>query len=211
MKKFCLLSTVLLASSAYASTHYAYIGIDANYLNTQFKHKVVSRYYSPQVSETVNSSRDTGAWGLLAGYSWFFNRFNLAGELFYNDDNVVHRYYGRTTENINHFLYDFGATVIPGYQIVSELNLQAIIGFSEGYFQFHSTGRTNVTNNYSEPGFLIGAGLDYTISQHFHTQLRYEYTDYANKNNISGTEDYFDREGNAVTNRVILGLTYLFN
>ena len=100
---------------------------------------------------------------------------------------------------------------IPGLYITPKLNLQTIVGLSIGHLKYYSFGtRNNFLNIYYEPGFVVGGGIDYRLSSFLHAGLIYEYTKYHRKNNVSGNEGFYIRNGSTDTNRVMLTLSYFF-
>ena len=98
--------------------------------------------------------------GLLAGYNFnLANQFNLGLEAFGNATSAkISDSDGTTTFTIKS-RYNFGARVLPGYQVTPDTDLHAIVGYVRGQFQENVTvlgvsGSQNLNVN----GFQAGVG-----------------------------------------------------
>jgi opacity protein-like surface antigen len=197
----------MVACNAHADGFY--LGANANYMQGTFDHTIALRN-PPGPNQSIKDGTQGFGYGIEGGYRWYFNHYTLASSLYYFDDNLVYKNVGSTTTNTNKLSYDYGLKIMPGYLIQPGFIFQGILGGAMGQFKYQAIGANNYTNNYSEPGYILGAGIDYQLCKNLHLNSSYEYTYFRNKENISGDTGYYQRNGNEFTKRLLVGVSYHF-
>lgn len=186
------------------------LGVNTSYLHTTFNDTLKQRF-PPTPLTAIQDTAATSTFGIIGGYRVQITFWTMSLLGFYNkDDHATNTYVGKTTTTIQSLNSDYGIKFIPGLYVSPLLNLQGMIGLAIGNSKYRAKGsRNNSTSTYNEPGVLLGAGFDYTLLPSIHAGLNYEFVRYDKKNNISGNDGFYRRNGFIKTNRLFLTLSLI--
>lgn len=198
------------ANQSVEKNNHFYIGADSNYIWIDFKATLTNDNASENITD--NESGLTG--GFFTGYEWQTTHLTYDIELNYNYDNISHIYEGQNSNCENILNDDLGIELHVGKSLLKNDYSFLILGANLGNFEYKrynaSTGQQAYSNSYSEPGFTLGIGSDYPIKGNYKVHVDYKFSQYNEKDNISGDQGQYDRSGYAKTNKISLGIIRQF-
>jgi opacity protein-like surface antigen len=203
---FSLMASYATPVDSLSDNHF-YVGANVDYIWINFKNTIIDASGSQKIND--NESGYTG--GANVGYQWNKASLRYALEMIYDYDDVSHLYEGVNSNCENILNYDVGLHLHIGRLFTNKIYTYGILGVNYGHFEYKrydaNTGDLDYTNTFSEPGYSVGLGSDYDIGHGYSIRVIYTFSQFANKDDISGSSGSYDRSGYAQNNEISFGLT----
>ena len=164
MKKILFLSLLsMLSTSAYASHLYVGGQLGLSFLET--KHTSVAN----------SIKHDLGGFGFVGGgfvgYDFeFCKMYDLGVEVFIAGNTAENKVdYIDTDSKVRvHSTYNYGVRVLPGFQLMENVEVHLIAGYTRGNFHIkENTGISRISKTHEANGYQVGGGLTLDMGCHF--------------------------------------------